>query len=165
MTWGNVLIRHVREWKHQKYSPWTCLFSGVEFHGAFHFQKIIFLQLLQIWSSYYFHCDTDQLWTHTKQQQDKMFQTDFIDSQISDPPFAHLLALSHICLYHCLSACLIICQCHYVSVCPFSVFLSVSLPYFVTKLESVWTLTFTSFRVCIVTVSYTHLTLPTTTYV
>ena len=31
---------------------------------------------------------------HTKQQQDKVFQTDFIDSQKSDPPFAHLLALS-----------------------------------------------------------------------
>ena len=30
---------------------------------------------------------------HTKQQQDKVFQTDFIDSQKSDPPFAHLLAL------------------------------------------------------------------------
>ena len=42
-----------------------------------------------------------QLWywpimnAHTKQQQDKVFQTDFIDSQKSDPPFAHLLALSH----------------------------------------------------------------------
>ena len=34
--------------------------------------------------------------THTKQQQDKVFETDFIDSQKSDPPFAHLLALSHI---------------------------------------------------------------------
>ena len=33
--------------------------------------------------------------THTKQQQDKVFETDFIDSQKSDPPFAHLLALSH----------------------------------------------------------------------
>ena len=32
---------------------------------------------------------------HTKQQQDKVFETDFIDSQKSDPPFAHLLALSH----------------------------------------------------------------------
>ena len=40
--WGNVLIRHVHEWKHRKHSPWACLFSGVEFHGAFHFQKIIF---------------------------------------------------------------------------------------------------------------------------
>ena len=35
---------------------------------------------------------------HTKQQQDKVFETDFIDSQKSDPPFAHLLALSHICV-------------------------------------------------------------------
>ena len=34
---------------------------------------------------------------HTKQQ-DKVFQTDFIDSQKSDPPFAHLLALSHIAM-------------------------------------------------------------------
>ena len=34
---------------------------------------------------------------HTKQQQDKVFETDFIDSQKSDPPFGHLLALSHIC--------------------------------------------------------------------
>ena len=32
----------------------------------FYFQKIIFLQLLQIWSSYCFHCDTDQLWMHTQ---------------------------------------------------------------------------------------------------
>ena len=64
--WGNVLIRHVCEQKHQKYSPWACPFSGVKFHGAFHFQKIIFLQLLQIWSSYCFHCDTDQLWRHTQ---------------------------------------------------------------------------------------------------
>ena len=36
---------------------------------------------------------------HTKQQQDKVFQTDFIDSQKSDPPFAHLLALSLIYKY------------------------------------------------------------------
>ena len=33
---------------------------------------------------------------HTKQQQDKMFEMDFIDSQKSDPPFAHLLALSQL---------------------------------------------------------------------
>ena len=33
---------------------------------------------------------------HTKQQQDKVFETDFIDSQKSDPPFAHLLALSNL---------------------------------------------------------------------
>ena len=59
--WGNVLIRHVCEWKHR-----AGLFSGVEFRGAFHFQKIKFLQLLQIWSSYCFHYDTDQLWTHTQ---------------------------------------------------------------------------------------------------
>ena len=45
--WGNVLIRHVCEQKHWKYSPWACPFSGVEFHGTFQFQKIIFLQLLQ----------------------------------------------------------------------------------------------------------------------
>ena len=35
---------------------------------------------------------------HTKQQQDKVFETDFIDSQKSDPTFAHLLALSHMTL-------------------------------------------------------------------
>ena len=64
--WGNVLIHHVRERMHRKYSPWACLFSGVKLRGAFHFQKIIFLQLLQIWSSYCFHCDTDQLWMHTQ---------------------------------------------------------------------------------------------------
>ena len=62
--WGNALICHVRERKHWKYSPWACPFSGDKFCGAFHFQKIIFLQLLQIWSSYCFHCDTDQLWTN-----------------------------------------------------------------------------------------------------
>ena len=33
---------------------------------------------------------------HTKQQQDTVFQMDFIDSQKSDPPFAHLLALSQL---------------------------------------------------------------------
>ena len=32
---------------------------------------------------------------HTKQPQDKAFEMDFIDSQKSDPPFAHFLALSH----------------------------------------------------------------------
>ena len=39
---------------------------------------------------------------NAKQQEDKVFETDFIDSQKSDPPFAHLLALSHIyiCLEH-----------------------------------------------------------------
>ena len=31
----------------------------------------------------------------TKQQQDKVFETDFTDSQKSEPPFAHLLALNH----------------------------------------------------------------------
>ena len=36
---------------------------------------------------------------HKKQQQDKVFETDFIDSQKSDPPFSHLLALSHIYIY------------------------------------------------------------------
>ena len=36
---------------------------------------------------------------HTKQQQDKVFETDFIDSQKSDPLFAHLLALSHTYIY------------------------------------------------------------------
>ena len=41
---------------------------------------------------------------HTKQQQDKVFETDFIDSQKSDPPFAHLLALSHI-IYVVLDYC------------------------------------------------------------
>ena len=29
--------------------------------------------------------------THSKQQQDKVFETDFIDSQKSNPPSAHLL--------------------------------------------------------------------------
>ena len=33
---------------------------------------------------------------HTKQQQDEVFEMDFIDSQKSDPPFVHLLALIHI---------------------------------------------------------------------
>ena len=36
---------------------------------------------------------------HTKQQQDKVFETDFVDSQNSNPPFAHLLALSHIYIW------------------------------------------------------------------
>ena len=33
---------------------------------------------------------------HTKQQQDKMFETDFIGSQKPDPPNAHLLALKSV---------------------------------------------------------------------
>ena len=36
---------------------------------------------------------------HTKQRQDKVFQTDFIDSQTSDPPFVHLLARSDFILF------------------------------------------------------------------
>jgi len=36
---------------------------------------------------------------HTKQQQDKVFETDFTDSQKPNPPCAHLLALSHIYIY------------------------------------------------------------------
>ena len=36
---------------------------------------------------------------HTKQEQDKVLETDFIDSQKSDLPFAHLLTLSHIYIY------------------------------------------------------------------
>ena len=31
---------------------------------------------------------------HTKQQQDKVFEMDFTDSQKSDPPFAHLLIVT-----------------------------------------------------------------------
>ena len=98
--WGNVLIHHVREWKHWKYSPWACPFSGVEFCGAFHFQKNnispavpdLELILFPLWYWPIMHA-------HTKQQQDKVFETDFIDSQKSDPPFAHLLALSHIYIH------------------------------------------------------------------
>ena len=52
--------------KASKALTWVCPFSRVRFCGAFRFQKIIFLQLFQIWSSYCFHCDTDQLWTHTQ---------------------------------------------------------------------------------------------------
>ena len=37
---------------------------------------------------------------HTKPQQDKVFQTDFIDSQKSNPSFAHLLPLTHIYIYN-----------------------------------------------------------------
>ena len=59
------------------------------------------LQLLQIWSSYCFHRDTDQLWTHvhkaaTRQSVSNGF---YWQSKIR-PPFAHLLALS---LVHCYS--------------------------------------------------------------
>ena len=71
-------------------------FSGVEFHGTFHFQFFfspaapdLELILFPLW-----------YWpimnAYTKQQQDKMFKTDFIDSRKSDPPFAQLLSLSHI---------------------------------------------------------------------
>ena len=44
---------------------------------------------------------------HTKQQQDKVFERDFIDSQKSDPPFAHLFALSHMAL-HEVTQCLVV---------------------------------------------------------
>ena len=37
---------------------------------------------------------------HTKQQQDKVFQTDFTDSQNPPAPFAHLLALKITCWPH-----------------------------------------------------------------
>ena len=37
---------------------------------------------------------------HTKQQEDKVFEMYFIDSQKSDPPFVHLLALSHYIYSH-----------------------------------------------------------------
>ena len=90
--WGNVLIRHVHEWKHWKHSPWACPF----FRGRISKNNIsppapdLELMLFPLW-----------YWpimnALTKQQQDKVFETDFIDSQKSDPPFAHLLALSHIC--------------------------------------------------------------------
>ena len=33
---------------------------------------------------------------HTKQQQDRVFETDFIGSQKPHPPDVHILALSHI---------------------------------------------------------------------
>ena len=95
-----VLIHHVREWKHQKYSPWVGLFSGVEFCGTFHFKKIIFLQLLQIWSSYCFHCDTDQLWTHTQSNnKTKCFKWILLTVKNPNPPFAYLLALHVKCLH------------------------------------------------------------------
>ena len=95
--WGNVLIRHVCEWKHPL---WACPFSGVEFCGTFHFQKLIFLQLLQIWSSYCFHCDTDQLWTHTQSNnKTKGLKQILLTVKNLTSPFAHLLALSHVQVY------------------------------------------------------------------
>ena len=94
----NVLIRHVREWKHQKYSPWACPFSGVKFCGAFHFQKMIFLQLLQIWSSYCFNCDTDQLWTHTQSNnKTKCFKQILLTVKNPTPICAPFGTKSYIC--------------------------------------------------------------------
>ena len=37
--WGNILIRHLRDWKHWKHSPWACPFSAVEFRGSFLLSK------------------------------------------------------------------------------------------------------------------------------
>ena len=54
---------------------------------------------------------------HTKQQQDKVFEMDCIDSQKSNPPFAHLLALSiytYICIY--IYMC-VMCVCVWVHMC------------------------------------------------
>ena len=103
--WGNVLIRHVCGWKHRMHSLWACPFSGVELRGAFHFQKNNIspaapdLELI-LFSLWYWPIMN----AHTKQQQDKVFETDFIDSQKSDPSFVHLLALSHIYIYIYMSA-------------------------------------------------------------
>ena len=98
--WGNVLIRHVREWKHWKHSPWVCSFSGVKFCGAFHFQKLIFLQLLQIWSSYCFHCDTDQLWTHTQSNnKTKCLKHILLTVKTLTPHLRTFWHLSHIYIY------------------------------------------------------------------
>ena len=52
---------------------------------------------------------------HTKQQQDKVFETDFIDSQKSDPTFVHLLALS-LYIDLCLCVSLLLCVCVYENV-------------------------------------------------
>ena len=76
-------------------------FQGLDLCVAFHFQKIIFLQLHQIWSSYCFHRDTDQLWTHTQSNKKTKCLKRILLSQKSDPPFAHLLALSHINICSC----------------------------------------------------------------
>ena len=44
---------------------------------------------------------------HIKQQQDNVFETDFIDSQKSDPPFAHLFLIIikklYVFCFQCLS--------------------------------------------------------------
>ena len=53
----------------------------------FSLSKIIFHHLLQIWISYCFHCDTDQLWTHTQSNnKTKCLKQILFDSQKSDPP-------------------------------------------------------------------------------
>jgi len=62
---GNVLVYHVHERKRQKHSPWACLFSGGKFCGSFHLSKINIAPDLEL--VYCFHCDIDQLWTHTQQ--------------------------------------------------------------------------------------------------
>ena len=59
---------------------------------------------------------------HTKQQQDKVFESDFTDSQKSDPPFVHLLALSIYMIYAVICSCspmgnLCACVCVCVCVC------------------------------------------------
>ena len=83
----------LREWKHWKHSPWACPFSGVRFRVAFHFQKIIFLQLLQIWCSYCFHSDADQLWMHTHKAttRQSVWNRFYWQSKIQPP----ILELSH----------------------------------------------------------------------
>ena len=78
-------------------APWACPFSEVKFCGTFTFNFFFFPTCSRFGAHILF-----QLWywtimnAHTKKQQNKMFETEFIDSQKSDPPFAHLLALSHI---------------------------------------------------------------------
>ena len=82
---SNVLIRHVREWKHRKYSPWACPFSGVNFSWRFSLSKNISpaapdlkLTLFPLW-----------YWpimnAHTKQQQDEVFETFYWQSKIWPP--------------------------------------------------------------------------------
>ena len=65
----------------------------------------------------------------TKQQEDEVFETDFIDSQKSDPPFAHLLALSHVCVQ--VHAVLCVCVCVCVCVCLFVFFTMLCMSMFI----------------------------------
>ena len=91
--WGNVLVRHVCEWKHWKYSPWACPFRG-RISWRFSLSKNNIspaapdLELI-LFPQWYWPIMN----AHTKQQQDKVFETDFINTMMVKNLTPHLCTI------------------------------------------------------------------------